>query len=92
MKHTHFEFAFLDKKYPGEVEYFEPPTVMPYYMVTISDPGLTAQFGAIHNFKEEEEKGFIVLKPALEPQGKYHSYFWTCLMVEIYILLLNEQS
>lgn len=90
MKQTHFEFDFLDKRYPAEVEYFEPPTVMPYYKVVIADPGLTGQFGAIHNFKEEAENGYIVLKPALEPQGKFHAYFWACLMVEIYILLLNE--
>jgi hypothetical protein len=91
MKQTAFQFTFLDKKYSAEVEYFEPPTVMPYYKVNITDPELTAQFGTIHNFKEENRNGYIVLKPALEPQGKFHAYFWTCLMVEIYILLLNEK-
>jgi hypothetical protein len=90
MQKTHIEFSFLDKKYPGEVEYFEPPGVLPYYKVNIDDPELLKEFGMVHNFKETMKNGFMVLEPALEPQGKYHAYFWTCLMVEIYILLLNS--
>jgi hypothetical protein len=90
MQKTQIEFRFLDKAYPGEVEYFEPPGVLPYYKVNIGDPELLKEFGMIHNFKETMKNGFMVLEPALEPQGKYHAYFWTCLMAEIYILLLNS--
>jgi len=92
MTSTQVTFRFLDKQYDSEVEYFEPPGVMPYYKVNISDPDLVKEFGMIHNFKEEIRNGWIVLQPAIDPQGKYHSYFWTCLMTAIYILLLNDQS
>ena len=43
-------------------------------------------------FKEEIKNGWVVLTPALDPQGKYHAYFWTCLMTSIYILLLNNNE
>jgi hypothetical protein len=89
---TNIIFTYLDKHYDGEVEYFEPPGVMPYYKVNISDPDLTKEFGMIHNFKEELKNGWLVLEPAIDPQGKYHAYFWTCLMTAIYILLLNDQT
>ena len=89
---TSISFSFMDKTYDADVEYFEPPGVMPYYKVNISDPQLIKQFGMIHNFKEEIKNGWIVLEPALDPQGKYHSYFWTCLMSSIYILLLNDNK
>jgi len=94
MTTTTVSFKFMDKTYDADVEYFEPPGVMPYYKVNISDPQLVKQFGMIHNFKEEIKNGWVVLEPALDPQGKYHAYFWTCLMTSIYILLLNnnEQS
>jgi hypothetical protein len=90
MKNTRIGFTFMDKAYDADVEYFEPPGVMPYYKVNISDPDLMKQFGMIHNFKEVERNGWIVLEPAIDPQGKYHAYFWACLMTSIYILLLNE--
>jgi hypothetical protein len=89
---TSISFSFMDKTYDADVEYFEPPGVMPYYKVNISDPQLIKEFGMIHNFKEEIKNGWIVLEPALDPQGKYHSYFWTCLMTSIYILLLNDNK
>ena len=92
MTTTSVSFNFMDKIYNAEVEYFEPPGVMPYYKVNISDPQLVKQFGMIHNFKEEIKNGWVVLEPALDPQGKYHSYFWTCLMTSIYILLLNNNQ
>ena len=92
MTTTQVIFRFLDKQYDSEVEYFEPPGVMPYYKVNISDPDLVKEFGMIHNFKEEIRNGWIVLEPAIDPQGKYHAYFWTCLMTAIYILLLNDQT
>jgi hypothetical protein len=91
MEKTVVNFIFLDNQYDGEVEYFEPPGVMPYYKINISDPDLVKQFGMIHNFKEMVKNGWVVLEPAIEPQGKYHSYFWTCLMTAIYILLINDQ-
>ena len=91
MTKTEVPFNFMDKTYDAEVEYFEPPGVMPYYKVNISDPVLEDKFGMVHNFKEIRKNGWIVLEPALDPQGKYHSYFWTCLMESLYILLLNEE-
>ena len=90
MEKTNMPFTFMDKSYEAEVEYFEPPDVMPYYKVNISDPDLLGEFGMIHNFKEVVRNGWIVLEPALDPQGKYHAYFWSCLMTSIYILLLNR--
>lgn len=92
MTTTSVSFSFMDKTYDADVEYFEPPGVMPYYKVNISDPLLVKQFGMIHNFKEEIKNGWVVLEPALDPQGKYHAYFWTCLMTSIYILLLNNNE
>ena len=89
MQKTNIAFTFMDKSYDAEVEYFEPPGVMPYYKVNISDPDLLNEFGMIHNFKEVKRNGWIVLEPALDPQGKYHAYFWACMMTSIYILLLN---
>ena len=90
MERTNISFTFLDKKYDAEVEYFEPPGVMPYYKVNITNPQLMEKFGMVHNFKETVRNGWIVLEPAIDPQGKYHAYFWTCLMTAIYILLLNS--
>jgi hypothetical protein len=89
---TELSFNFMDKDYDAEVEYFEPPGMMPYYKVNITDPTLQNKFGMVHNFKEIIKNGYIVLEPALDPQGKYHAYFWTCLMESIYILLLNEMN
>ncbi len=89
---TTVEFEFLKKTYAADVEYFEPLTVMPYYKVTVQDTELQREFGMIHNFKVEIENNWVVLKPALEPQGKYHAYFWTCIMASLYILLLNKSS
>jgi hypothetical protein len=89
MQKTNIEFSFMDKRYDAEVEFFEPPGVMPYYKVNITDPDLLSEFGMVHNFKEIKRNGWIVLEPALDPQGKYHAYFWSCLMTSIYILLLN---
>ena len=88
---TQFQFTFLDKDYTAEVEYFTPPTVVPYYKVNINDEKLISQFGMVHNFKESMVNGYPVLTPALDPQGRYHPYFWACLMVELYILLLNQE-
>ena len=79
----------MGKNYEADIEYFEPPTVMPYFKVIITDPNLVKEFGQIHNFKEERKNGWKVLTPAIDPQGKYHAYFWTCLMAAIYILLLD---
>ena len=90
MERTNISFTFLDKNYDAEVEYFEPPGVMPYYKVNITNPQLMERFGMVHNFKETVRNGWIVLEPAIDPQGKYHAYFWTCLMTAIYILLLNN--
>jgi hypothetical protein len=90
MERTNISFTFLDKNYDAEVEYFEPPGVMPYYKVNITNPQLMERFGMVHNFKENVRNGWIVLEPAIDPQGKYHAYFWTCLMTAIYILLLNN--
>lgn len=90
MHKTDITFRFLDKNYPAEVEYFEPPGVMPYYKVNITDPDLMEKFGTVHNFKETARNGWIVLEPALDPQGRYHACFWTCLITTIYILLLND--
>ncbi len=90
MERTNISFTFLDKNYDAEVEYFEPPGVMPYYKVNITNPQLMEKFGMVHNFKETVRNGWIVLEPAIDPQGKYHAYFWTCLMTAIYILLLNS--
>ena len=90
MERTNISFTFLDKNYDAEVEYFEPPGVMPYYKVNITNPQLMERFGMVHNFKETVRNGWIVLEPAIDPQGKYHAYFWTCLMTAIYILLLNS--
>ncbi len=90
MHKTDVSFRFLDNVYAAEVEYFEPPGVMPYYKVNVSDPDLMEKFGMVHNFKETVRNGWIVLEPALDPQGRYHAYFWTCLMTSIYILLLND--
>jgi len=90
MERTIISFTFLDKNYDAEVEYFEPPGVMPYYKVNITNPQLMERFGMVHNFKETVRNGWIVLEPAIDPQGKYHAYFWTCLMTAIYILLLNN--
>jgi hypothetical protein len=90
MERTNISFTFLDKNYDAEVEYFEPPGVMPYYKVNITNPQLMEKFGMVHNFKETVRNGWIVLEPAIDPQGKYHAYFWTCLMTAIYILLLNN--
>jgi hypothetical protein len=92
MTTTSVSFNFMDKTYDADVEYFEPPGVMPYYKVNISDPQLVKQFGMIHNFKEVIKNGWVVLEPALDPQGKYHAYFWTCLMTSIYFLLLNNND
>ena len=92
MTKTEITFNFLDKDYDAEVEYFEPPGVMPYYKVNISDLGLQKEFGAIHNFKEVRKNGWTVLEPAIDPQGKYHAYFWACLMTSIYIILLNDDQ
>jgi hypothetical protein len=89
---TTVEFEFLNKTYSAEIEYFEPPAVMPYFKANISDSGLVKEFGMIHNFKEEIVNGWVVLKPAIDPQGKYHAYFWTCIMTSIYILLLDKES
>ena len=89
---TSVSFSFLDKTYEAEVEYFEPPGVMPYYKVNITDAALVTQFGMIHNFKEVIKNGWVVLEPAIDPQGKYHAYFWTCLASSIYILLLNNNE
>lgn len=86
---TEISFDFLDKSYFGAVQYFEPPGVMPYYKVNIEDANLQKEFGTIHNFKEKMINGWIVLEPAIEPQGKYHAYFSTCLMKSIYILLID---
>jgi len=90
MERTIISFTFLDKNYDAEVEYFEPPGVMPYYKVNITNPQIMERFGMVHNFKETVRNGWIVLEPAIDPQGKYHAYFWTCLMTAIYILLLNN--
>ena len=89
---TIVSFSFLDKTYDAEVEYFEPPGVMPYYKVNISDGDLVKQFGMIHNFREVIKNGWVVLEPALDPQGKYYAYFWNCLASSIYILLLNNNE
>lgn len=75
MTSTQVTFRFLDKQYDSEVEYFEPPGVMPYYKVNISDPDLVKEFGMIHNFKEEIRNGWIVLQPAIDPQGKHRKLF-----------------
>jgi len=65
---------------------------LPYYKVNISDPQLVKEFGMIHNFKEVIKNGWVVLEPAIDPQGRYHAYLWTCLMTSIYILLLNDNQ
>jgi hypothetical protein len=92
MEKTKIAFEFLEQTYYADVEYFEPPGVMPYYKAEVSDEKLIQEFGMIHNFKEKMQNGYIVLEPAMEPQGKYHAYFWSCLMSEIYILLLNIEA
>jgi hypothetical protein len=92
MEKTMIEFEFLKKTYEAEIEYFEPPDVMPYFKANITDPELLSEFGMVHNFKEEIRNGWVVLKPAIDPQGKFHAYFWTCIMTSIYILLLNKSD
>jgi hypothetical protein len=67
MTTTSVSFNFMDKIYDADVEYFEPPGVLPYYKVNITDPQLVKQFGMIHNFKEEIKNGWVVLEPALDP-------------------------
>ncbi len=85
---TEVPFNFMDKTYDAEVEYFEPPGVMPYYKVNITDPNLQNKFGMVHNFKEVKKMGISFWNQPWNRRGKYHAYFWTCLMESIYILLL----
>jgi hypothetical protein len=90
MEKTQVTFEFLKSEYEADIEYFEPPGVMPYFKAVISDAKLSSQFGSVHNFKEEVRNGWVILKPTIDPQGKFHAYFWTCIMASIYILLLDH--